>query len=102
MGGGKLEMSQDVLAALTELRSFLFSNVYEVYTVHHDFTKSMKLLGELYDFMLNNPESFETDIEYAADTPHQRRVTDFIAGMTDRYALDKYTEIFLPKPWSVM
>jgi len=101
-GYGKLTMSGEVLAALTELRTFLFSNVYEVYTVHHDFTKSMKLLGELYDFMLHNPDSFETDVEYAPETSHQRKVTDFVAGMTDRYALDKYTEIFLPKPWSVM
>ncbi|MDX1775332.1 MAG: hypothetical protein R3297_01995, partial [Desulfobulbales bacterium] len=31
-----------------------------------------------------------------------RHVCDFIAGMTDRYALDLYQEIFLPKPWSVM
>jgi dGTPase len=101
-GGGKLEMSEEVYTALSELRSFLFSNVYEVYTVHNDFIKSMKILEELYCHMLEHPESFETDIEYGPDTPHQRKVTDFIAGMTDRYALDKYTEIFLPKPWSVI
>ena len=88
--------------ALTDLRSFLFANVYEVYTVHHDFTKSMKLLRELYQYMLENPASFESDIQYRDETDHQRAVTDFVAGMTDRYALDKYTEIFLPKPWSVL
>ena len=53
---GRLAISPDVLKALTDLRSFLFANVYEVYTVHHDFTKSMKLLRELYQYMLENPD----------------------------------------------
>lgn len=101
-GSGKLAISPPVLDALTELRNFLFSNVYEIYTVHNDFTKSMKLLRELYEYMLDNPDSFESDIQYGDETDHQRKVTDFVAGMTDRYALDKYTEIFLPKPWSVL
>ncbi|MEJ2689914.1 MAG: deoxyguanosinetriphosphate triphosphohydrolase [Deltaproteobacteria bacterium] len=100
-GDGRLTVSPEVLQALTALRSFLFANVYEVYTVHHDFTKSMKLLQELYQYMLENPDCFESDIQYSKETDHQRKVTDFIAGMTDRYALDKYKEIFLPKPWAV-
>jgi dGTPase len=100
-GGGRLTVSPEVLQALTALRSFLFANVYDVYTVHHDFTKSMKLLRELYQYMLQNPDCFESDIRYSEGTDHQRKVTDFVAGMTDRYALDKYTEIFLPKPWAV-
>jgi len=33
---------------------------------------------------------------------NERAACDFVAGMTDRYALDLYKNIFLPKPWSVM
>lgn len=101
-GGERLDMSADILEAMTELRAFLYENVYENYKVHNDFIKAMKVLRELYDYFLNQDDSWEKVIDYDADTPRQQMVCDFIAGMTDRYALDLYTNIFLPKPWSVM
>jgi len=42
------------------------------------------------------------DTPYAPSTPPEKAATDFIAGMTDRFALNIYSEIFLPKPWGVL
>ncbi|MCK5227752.1 MAG: deoxyguanosinetriphosphate triphosphohydrolase [Desulfobulbaceae bacterium] len=101
-GGKKLAMSREVMAAITDLRAFLFKNVYESNTVHKDFIKSMKVLRELYNYFLTNTNAWEMPITYEEGTSDHRMVCDFVAGMTDRYALDKYSEIFLPKPWSVL
>ncbi|MFZ5776105.1 MAG: deoxyguanosinetriphosphate triphosphohydrolase [Thermodesulfobacteriota bacterium] len=101
-GGERLTMRAEVLEGITELRSFLYANVYETNRVHNDFIKAMKVLRELYEHFLEQDDNWEKIIDYGPDTSRERMVCDFIAGMTDRYALDLYTNIFLPKPWSVM
>ena len=101
-GGQRLAMQPDILEGITELRAFLFENVYETNRVHNDFIKAMKVLRELYEYFLNQDDHWEKVIDYGPDTPREQMVCDFIAGMTDRYALDLYTTIFLPKPWSVI
>lgn len=101
-GGERLSMSPDFLAGITELRAFLYANVYETNRVHGDFIKAKKVLRELYEYFLTHDDHWEKMIAYPEETTRARMVCDFIAGMTDRYALDLYKNIFLPKPWSVM
>ncbi|MEW6502264.1 MAG: deoxyguanosinetriphosphate triphosphohydrolase [Thermodesulfobacteriota bacterium] len=100
-GGEKLAMSPEVLAGITELRAFLYDHVYENYQVHGDFIKAKKVMRELYDYFMTHDDHWEGVIDYDAGTPRALMVCDFIAGMTDRYALELYEQIFLPKPWSV-
>jgi dGTPase len=106
--GQALTMSPEILAAISALRLFLYNNVYRAHQVHDDFKKAMKILRELYEYFmaedikLPSGEVWGAEINYPAGTPRHRRVCDFIAGMTDRYALDLYTQIFFPKPWSVV
>lgn len=106
----KISMSQNMLEQISILRTFLYENVYEISTVHEDFQKVHKILQELYGYFLENDvrmgfpdkqQSWETEAVYPEDTSKERIVCDFIAGMTDRYALDLYSTIFFPKPWSV-
>ncbi len=103
-----LDMSEEVLQTINELRTFLFENVYLTSQVHHDFIKAMKIVRELYEYFLENASQLapgknkDHSSIYAAETTNHRKVCDFIAGMTDRYALDLYTDIFFPKPWSVV
>jgi dGTPase len=105
---GTLIMSAAILDTTTNLRLFLYKNVYRTSQVHDDFKKAMKILRELYQFFMEEDiklpsgEVWGTDIEYPPNTPRHRKVSDFIAGMTDRYALDLYTNLFFPKPWSVV
>lgn len=109
-GDGALHLSDLMKETISQLRMFLYDNVYRNYRVHNEFVKAQKIIRELYDFFLEhefpngNCSSFESGIfvkrSKENDKVH-RQVCDFIAGMTDRYALDLYTHIFMPKPWSV-
>jgi dGTPase len=101
-GGERLTMRPAVMQAMVDLRAFLYENVYEADAVHQDFVKAMKIIRELYDYFLNNDQGWEKLIDYPEGTSRHRMVCDFIAGMTDRYAMDLYRNIFLPKPWSVV
>ena len=101
-GGGMLTMSPHIMQGIADLRSFLYEHVYEVNKVHNDFIKATKILRELYYYFLEHDAALDTSIYSEDDTPKHRKVCDFIAGMTDRYALDLYMDIFLPKPWGVL
>lgn len=102
-GGGRLTMSPEIIKVIIDLRSFLYENVYENMKVHSDFIKAKKIVRELYDYFLQNGLPLHKASGGAQmELPGHRQVCDFIAGMTDHYALDLYGDIFLPKPWSVL
>jgi dGTPase len=101
----KLDMSEAVYSAMTQLRQFLYENVYRAPQVHDAFVKAKKVLSDLYGYFLDQPEMLAEELKnmemqpYARnDLPHERIVADFIASMTDRYALDLYATVFLPAP----
>ena len=102
-GGAKLALSEEVLSAMVDLRSFLWDRVYENETVHSDFHKATKMLKDLYDYFLDHPEDFLGLIERESfyDSP-ERCISDFLAGMTDRYAFSLYEKRFLPLPWMIL
>ncbi len=107
---GQLHVSDQVLEAMTDLRTFLFNSVYRYYQVHDEFIKAQHIIRNLYNYFLDNGLVRRGNNERKADKNFQqgwpdddtahRKVCDFIAGMTDRYALDLYEQIFLPKPWN--
>jgi dGTPase len=100
-----LKMSSDVYGAMAELRSFLYDHVYRSAKVHKDFVKAKKLLSELYDYFLTHENVLKSELmamemAQCADngSAPSRVVCDFIASITDRYALDLYTRLFFPSP----
>lgn len=102
MNEGRLLITEKVLSAMVELRDFLWDRVYENEVVHADFHKASKILRELYHYFMGHPDYFLTLIE--RETLYdslERCVSDFSAGMTDRYAFHLYEKIFLPLPWIV-
>ena len=101
-GGGRLTMSQEIMAVISDLRTFLYKNVYETHKVHDDFIKAKKVVRELYQYFLENGLPGDVSGPDTNTIGDHRAVCDFVAGMTDRYALDLYQDIFLPKPWAVM
>jgi len=99
-----LLMGDEVLQAMVKLREFLYERVYDLGRVHEDFIKARKVIMELYQIFLSDPGLLDTYLG-VSENPEQadpQKVTDFIAGMTDRYALNLYEKIFLPKPWAVL
>ncbi|MBW1741237.1 MAG: deoxyguanosinetriphosphate triphosphohydrolase [Deltaproteobacteria bacterium] len=98
----ELRMHHTTYEALVTLRDFLYERVYEIHTVHDDFVRAKKIIYELYDRLLEDEAVFRQQIgDIPAGVSKEQTVCDFIAGMTDRYALHLYEKIFMPKPWMV-
>jgi dGTPase len=65
-------------------------------------SNAREMLKRLYDYYYNHPEAMpETFQPQMSFDGLERTVCDYIAGMTDKYAVDKYTEIFIPMGWNV-
>ncbi len=100
-GDGHLHLSNRVLKALEDLRDFLFEKVYKAREVRREFEKARRILIELYEYYLRQETIWEREMScYEEGTPKERIVCDFIAGMTDRYALYLYEKLFIPKPFA--
>jgi dGTPase len=87
---------------LNTLRRFMFSNVYKSSKVkrEEDLAKVEVVISSLYNYFLKNPEKLPDDLkEIAKEDGINEAVKDYVAGMTDRYALNVYTELFVPKGW---
>lgn len=100
-----LQMSDEVYGTMTELREFLYENVYRSPQVHQEFVKAKKILSELYTCCLGNKKMLQRELKAMEmetcnhlNQPNERIVCDFIASITDRYALDLYSKIFFPSP----
>jgi len=103
LGEKKVVTSKEVEEAMVELRNYLFNTVYMNEGVRSNFLKAKKMMKELYEYFCSNPEDFW---KINKKSPREgetieRAVCDFIAGMTDSYAISTYEKIFLPKRWHV-
>lgn len=101
---GKDEILQSQLFKdeLITLRSFMFSHVYKSSRVkkEEDLAKVEVVIKSLYEYFLKNPDKLPEDLqEIAAANGINEAVKDYIAGMTDRFALNVYTDLFVPKSW---
>lgn len=100
LGVGKIRMDAETDAAMTELRSFMFKEVYFNPKAKSEETKACTMLEQLYTYFVKYPEKMpEERRRYLSDTPPERVVCDFIAGMTDRYAISLFESIFIPRTW---
>ncbi len=101
-GKDRIVQSPEYRDELLNLRSFMFSHVYKSSKVkrEEDLNKVEVVISSLYDYFLKNPEKLPEDMERIAhDDGIAEAVKDYIAGMTDRYALSVYTDLFVPKSW---
>ncbi|HEY0140325.1 MAG TPA: deoxyguanosinetriphosphate triphosphohydrolase [Thermoanaerobaculia bacterium] len=90
-----IRMSAEVLDALEALRKYMFENMYLIPQVRNEFMKAQRILTELFEYVVAHPDEF---LDTATDEPVERLAIDFIAGMTDRYAMNLYTKLYLPRP----
>lgn len=96
----RISMSPEVGGAMEKLRDFLFQHVYIGSAAKKEEEKAKRVIKMLYNFWLNNPEKFSLQRKAPDDESGlERCICDYIAGMTDHYALSLYQDIFLPKPW---
>lgn len=97
-GGPDVALSDDVFRALDVLRGFLFDRVYLRDEARAQQDKAIGLVRTLFAHYLDHPEEVPEEYHRApGDLP--TRVADYIAGMTDRFALRDYERLFLPQGW---
>ncbi len=94
----EIRMSAAVLEATLELRTFLFAAVYENDTATAEFRKAAGVLGGLWEKIRERPNEF-LDARTVAEEGLDAAARDFLAGMTDRYAVSLFESLFIPKPW---
>ena len=95
-------LSEPVEKALVSLRNFMFENVYRNPVAKGEETKAKDMLKRLYEYYFNHPEALPADfLPQMSFGGMERVVCDYIAGMTDNYAVDKYTQLFIPSGWQV-
>ena len=87
-----IKMSAMVIVAAEELNSFLFERVYNVHSARKETQKARQVLRFLYQYYLENEGEMPPEYRLSGE-PTARRVVDYIAGMTDQFALNKAKEI---------
>ena len=99
---GTVTLSPAVDKALKDLRSFMFERVYRNPVAKSQESKAKVMLQRLFEYYITHPEALPEDFHPQMSFEGlERTVCDYIAGMTDNYAVDKYTEIFIPMGWNV-
>jgi len=98
----KIQMSAEVAEAMAGLRRFMFANVYQNPSAKREEDKAIHMVAELYEYYRNHmellPKQFFNMMEEKNVTEEQT-VCDYIAGMTDTYAIKKFEEYFIPESW---
>ena len=96
----EIRFTDEVGEATMQLRSFLFENVYTNPIAKSEDNKAQELLVRLFEYYVKHPQKMpELYYKNTQNEPVERCVCDFVASMTDRYAIDRYTELFIPQVW---
>lgn len=99
---GEPALSPKVDKALADLRSFMFANVYSNPVAKNQESKAKDMLARLFDYYIAHPETLPEDFQpQLSFDGMERTVCDYIAGMTDNYAVDTFHKIFVPLGWNV-
>jgi dGTPase len=101
LGAGltEIRMSGHVLQAILDLRGFLFESVYENPIATAEFKKASGILTGLWEKVRERPEAF-LDLRVVEAEGLDAAARDFLAGMTDRFAVRLFEQFFIPKPWA--
>ena len=93
-------MSDEVQNAFDSLHDFLFASVYRNPKAKSEETKVDGVIEALYTYFKENPQALPLEYSVIANEEGiDRAVVDYIAGMTDDFAVYKYKEIYIPKSW---
>ncbi|MCI8992556.1 MAG: deoxyguanosinetriphosphate triphosphohydrolase [Eubacterium sp.] len=101
IGKNEIRMSKEIYVAMQGLRTFMYENVYTNKTAKGEEKKAMGVVESLFEFYMRNPG--EMAVQYVKmmenGVTKEQAVCDYIAGMTDQYAIAKYEQYYVPKAW---
>ncbi|MBR2353863.1 MAG: deoxyguanosinetriphosphate triphosphohydrolase [Clostridia bacterium] len=99
-GKPRIAMEDEIQAATDELRDFLFESVYRNPIAKSEERKAQEMLIRLFDHFVSHPEGMPELYRRNCETEAvERCVCDFLSGMTDRYAIEIYSGLYIPKVW---
>ena len=95
-------MSPDITDAVQVFTDFMYSKVYKNPVAKGEESKVGNILLSIWEYYVNHPERLPEDYRAIADEEGiDRAATDYVSGMTDKYVMDVYSELFIPKSWQV-
>ena len=100
-GKPEISMSEEVQDVLTRLRCFMYEHVYRNPVAKAEEEKAVHLVGKLYDYYMKHPDKLPKLYHDMMEIGHSKEqvVCDYIAGMTDNYAVLMFEEFFIPQSW---
>ena len=102
-GKGDVLQSPEKKEAMALLRDFMFQSVYFNPVAKGEEGKAQEMIRQLFGYYLLHLEELPEEFRDIRETEgKERAVCDYIAGMTDAYAVERYQELFIPKAWTVM
>lgn len=102
-GQGEIRQSPGVGEAMEALKDFMFKYVYTNPVAKGEEGKAQDMLYQLFEYFKENPDELPADFQtIRVEEGIDRAVCDYIAGMTDPFAVETYKEIFIPKGWTVL
>ena len=100
--GGKLQMSPEMQETFEFFHNYMYSDVYTNPLAKSEESKVDGILQRLYDYYVLHPEALPADFAGVIQQEgRERAACDYISGMTDGYAMEKYSELFIPFAWTV-
>ena len=101
-GRDRIVQSPEKGAAMAKLRAFMFEAVYRNPAAKGEENKAQDMIARLFEYYRKDPDRLPPDYQdIRVREGVDRAVCDYIAGMTDKFAVDTYTEAFIPMSWSV-
>ena len=101
-GKPEITMEADIHEATDRLRDFLFARVYRDNAAKDEEVKAKAMLTQLFEYFEEHPESLPLSyLETISKESVGRAVCDYLSGMTDRYAIELYRDLFIPEVWRV-
>ena len=101
-GKNDITMSAPVAEAMRQMRQFMFENVYQNPIAKGEEGKAEVLIEALYEYYLNHFDKLPRETVELMDqdgSTKEQIVCDYVGAMTDRFAISKYEELFIPKTW---
>ena len=98
-GAEDIDFQPDIRKAHDDLKKFMFEKVYTNPAAKQEEEKAELLIRKLYAYFIENTNKLPEEYRNIRKTDADRAVCDYISGMSDEYAVDLYTELFVPKFW---
>ena len=104
LGHGLVGFSRDVVEDLAQLRAFLMERMYRHWKVNRTRSQARRILAEMFQLFMSEPDVLPAEwysrAEHRDEAGRARVVCDYIAGMTDRYAIEEHRKLFHLDIWN--